>query len=112
MIRAEMLMNISLDFGLGLIPIIGDLINIAYKCNSRNSLLLERYLTKKAAQITGNSQSQSQNQNGILNSLSNKDDGRNGAHLSDEDIVQPQGVYRSNDNTNPRKKDPYSHSVV
>lgn len=40
--------NVMLDFGLGLIPIVGDLINIAYKANTRNCILLEEHLKRKA----------------------------------------------------------------
>ncbi len=46
-IQTQMSANIAFDFGIGLIPIVGDIINIAYKANSRNCLLLESYLTHK-----------------------------------------------------------------
>lgn len=46
-LEAEMMSNVLLDFGIGLIPIVGDLINIMYKCNSRNFILLEKHLIKK-----------------------------------------------------------------
>ncbi|ODV77982.1 uncharacterized protein CANTADRAFT_38893, partial [Suhomyces tanzawaensis NRRL Y-17324] len=38
--------NILVDFCLGLIPIVGDLIEIGYKSNSRNYLLLEKHLIR------------------------------------------------------------------
>ena len=41
-LEAEMMMaNVMFDFGIGLIPIVGDFINVLYKCNSRNFILLE-----------------------------------------------------------------------
>lgn len=46
-VNLRMLSNIMFDFGIGLIPIVGDLINIMYKCNSRNFILLEQFLIKK-----------------------------------------------------------------
>ncbi|SCU82846.1 LAMI_0C01112g1_1 [Lachancea mirantina] len=46
-VSAEMVFNIAIDFGLGLIPLVGDLVSVYYKANSRNTLLLEHYLTKK-----------------------------------------------------------------
>lgn len=46
-LRAKMMFNISFDFGIGLIPIVGDIVNIMYKCNSRNFILLEKYLMDK-----------------------------------------------------------------
>jgi hypothetical protein len=45
-IEAQMMANISFDFMIGLIPLVGDLINIAYKCNTRNCILLEAHLKK------------------------------------------------------------------
>ncbi|RCK63932.1 hypothetical protein Cantr_10715 [Candida viswanathii] len=40
------LVNIAIDFGLGLIPFVGSIIEIGYKANSRNYLLLEKHLTR------------------------------------------------------------------
>lgn len=47
-IEAQMIGNTTFDFVIGLIPIVGDVINIAYKANSRNCVLLEVYLKKKS----------------------------------------------------------------
>lgn len=46
-VRLKMMANVAFDFGIGLIPIVGDFINIMYKCNSRNFINLEKYLVKK-----------------------------------------------------------------
>ncbi|KAF8004216.1 hypothetical protein HF325_001664 [Metschnikowia pulcherrima] len=46
-LRLKMMANVAFDFGIGLIPIVGDLINIAYKCNLRNFVMLEKYLVEK-----------------------------------------------------------------
>ncbi|KAI5950993.1 hypothetical protein KGF54_004067 [Candida jiufengensis] len=40
------LLNIAIDFGLGLIPIVGSIVEIGYKANSRNYLLLEKHLLR------------------------------------------------------------------
>ncbi|EDK39091.2 hypothetical protein PGUG_03189 [Meyerozyma guilliermondii ATCC 6260] len=40
------LLNIAIDFLLGLIPFVGDLIEVGYKSNSRNFLLLEKHLDR------------------------------------------------------------------
>lgn len=48
-VHARMYANIMFDFGLGLIPIVGAIINILYKCNLRNFILLEQHLVKKYA---------------------------------------------------------------
>lgn len=43
-IQIKMILNILIDFAIGLIPIVGDFIDILYKANSRNLLLLEKHL--------------------------------------------------------------------
>ncbi|GMM35252.1 hypothetical protein DASC09_025770 [Saccharomycopsis crataegensis] len=43
-VYSKMFANVVFDFTVGLIPYVGALINIAYKCNSRNLLILEHYL--------------------------------------------------------------------
>lgn len=40
------LVNIAIDFLLGLIPIVGDLVEIGYKCNLRNYLLFEKHMDR------------------------------------------------------------------
>ncbi|KAI3405664.2 hypothetical protein KGF56_001682 [Candida oxycetoniae] len=40
------LLNIVIDFALGLVPVIGSLVEIGYKGNSRNYLLLEKHLVR------------------------------------------------------------------
>src|ERR1700734_1589795 len=41
--------NLAFDFGVGLIPIVGDFTDAWFKCNTRNNLLLERYLRERGA---------------------------------------------------------------
>lgn len=43
----QMLFNIAVDFLLGITPILGDLLDAAFKCNTKNARLLEVYLDKK-----------------------------------------------------------------
>ena len=38
-----------IDFGIGLVPFIGDLADAIYKCNSKNVVLLEKELRKRGA---------------------------------------------------------------
>ncbi|KAG2735401.1 hypothetical protein G9P44_001615 [Scheffersomyces stipitis] len=45
-IQILFLVNILIDFVFGLIPIVGDIIEIGYKSNSRNYLLLEKHLDR------------------------------------------------------------------
>jgi len=46
-IKMRMMINILLDFVVGLVPFIGDLADAAFKCNTRNLRLLETVLDKK-----------------------------------------------------------------
>ena len=39
-IVARMLLNLALDAGLGLVPVLGDIADVAYKANTRNLALL------------------------------------------------------------------------
>ena len=39
----------AFDFGIGLIPVVGDLADAWFKCNTRNNILLERFLRERGA---------------------------------------------------------------
>ncbi|KAK9253717.1 hypothetical protein V1507DRAFT_388310 [Lipomyces tetrasporus] len=43
----KMMTNVIIDFALGLVPLLGDVVDILYKANSRNALLLEKYLRER-----------------------------------------------------------------
>lgn len=49
-IKAKMLFNIVLDFGVGLVPIIGDIADALFRANTRNAVVLEKFLREKGAQ--------------------------------------------------------------
>src|SRR5271163_74370 len=44
---AQMYTNVMIDFGIGMIPVVGDFADAWFKCNTRNNILLERYLREK-----------------------------------------------------------------
>ncbi|KAK2871984.1 hypothetical protein FQN49_002661 [Arthroderma sp. PD_2] len=46
-IQIQMVFNVLFDFVLGLVPFVGDLADALYKCNTRNAVLLERYLRER-----------------------------------------------------------------
>ena len=46
-----MLANWALDFGLGAIPVVGDIFDIAFKSNSKNLRLLIADLEKRAVEL-------------------------------------------------------------
>ncbi|WP_417469768.1 DUF4112 domain-containing protein [Maricaulis sp.] len=48
-VLARMLVNTSLDLVIGAIPVVGDLFDVAFKANRRNTALLSRFLERKAA---------------------------------------------------------------
>jgi len=45
--KSKMQMNIVIDFVIGLVPFIGDLADAAYKCNTKNVVLLEEELRER-----------------------------------------------------------------
>ncbi|ODV61401.1 DUF4112 domain-containing protein ASCRUDRAFT_19343, partial [Ascoidea rubescens DSM 1968] len=45
-VQVRFLLNIVIDFAIGLVPIVGDFIDIAFKANSRNALLVEKHLAE------------------------------------------------------------------
>lgn len=46
-IRIKMLINIILDFAVGLVPFLGDLADAVFRANTRNAALLEEHLRQK-----------------------------------------------------------------
>lgn len=46
-VKMHMLINILIDFAVGLVPFIGDLADAAFKCNTKNLRVLETHLDKK-----------------------------------------------------------------
>lgn len=48
--QARMAANIALDWLVGLVPIVGDLFDIAWKANSRNAVLLKRHMSPTASE--------------------------------------------------------------
>ncbi|KAG2232145.1 hypothetical protein BDF21DRAFT_416652 [Thamnidium elegans] len=49
-IKRRMLYHISIDFLLGLIPILGILLNMLYRAHSKNARILSRFLQERARQ--------------------------------------------------------------
>jgi len=47
---SRMQLNMAIDFGIGLIPFLGDIADAIYKCNTKNVILLEKELRKRGAQ--------------------------------------------------------------
>ena len=48
-VLARMVLNVALDTLAGVVPVAGDLFDVAWKANSRNMALLERYIAQPAA---------------------------------------------------------------
>jgi hypothetical protein len=46
-LKMRMVINMAIDFGIGLVPFIGDLADAVYKCNTRNVVLLEKELRNR-----------------------------------------------------------------
>ncbi|KAE8374061.1 hypothetical protein BDV26DRAFT_296326 [Aspergillus bertholletiae] len=48
-LRMMMLINVIIDFAIGLVPFVGDIADAMYKCNTRNAVMLEKHLREKGA---------------------------------------------------------------
>jgi hypothetical protein len=48
-VKLKMYINIILDFGIGLVPFVGDIADAMYHANTRNAVVLENYLRRKGA---------------------------------------------------------------
>ncbi|KAF3384921.1 hypothetical protein F1880_002579 [Penicillium rolfsii] len=48
-LRMMMLINVIIDFFIGLVPFVGDIADAVYKCNTRNAVILEKHLREKGA---------------------------------------------------------------
>lgn len=44
-VLARMIANVAIDSAIGVIPVLGDIFDVAWKANSRNVALTERYMT-------------------------------------------------------------------
>lgn len=44
-----MMLNVVVDFLIGLVPFLGDIADALFKCNTRNAILLEKHLREKGA---------------------------------------------------------------
>lgn len=45
-----MILNVAFDFVVGLVPFLGDILDIAFKANTRNAIVLESYLRQRGAE--------------------------------------------------------------
>ena len=48
-IKMKMYVNIVLDFGIGLVPFLGDIADALFRANTRNAVVLEKFLRAKGA---------------------------------------------------------------
>lgn len=48
-LRSMMMMNVIIDFLIGLVPFLGDVADAVFKCNTRNAVILEKHLREKGA---------------------------------------------------------------
>jgi len=48
-VRSKMVINIILDFGIGLVPFLGDIADALFRANTKNAIVLEKYLREKGA---------------------------------------------------------------
>ena len=46
-LKSTMVMNIMIDFAIGLVPFLGDIADTFFRCNTRNAVALEKMLNKR-----------------------------------------------------------------
>ncbi|TDZ18504.1 putative membrane protein [Colletotrichum orbiculare MAFF 240422] len=46
-LKSKMMFNIIFDFAVGLVPFVGDIVDAAFRCNTKNAILLEDYLREQ-----------------------------------------------------------------
>lgn len=49
-VQAQMMFNVIVDFLIGLVPFLGDLVDIAFKANTRNAIILENFLRERGGE--------------------------------------------------------------
>ncbi|PWW79457.1 hypothetical protein C7212DRAFT_341741 [Tuber magnatum] len=49
-VRARMMLNLIIDFVIGLVPFLGDIVDIGFKANTRNAIILENFLRERGAE--------------------------------------------------------------
>ncbi len=52
-VLVRMMVNWGIDLGVGAVPVVGDLFDVAFKGNLRNARLLQEVLKKQAAETAG-----------------------------------------------------------
>lgn len=86
-LRMKMMINVIVDFVIGLVPFIGDLADAVYKANTRNAVILETHLREKGAKAAskrGRRRSQSRREEvEIDHSLPDAFDRQEGGVVSD-----------------------------
>lgn len=59
-LHMKMMINVIIDFVIGLVPFIGDLADAIYKANTRNAVILETHLREKGAKAAKQRRRQSE----------------------------------------------------
>lgn len=76
-----MMINVLIDFVIGLVPFIGDVADAVYKCNTRNAVILEKHLREKGAKVL---KAQSRTPEGIIDTSLPEEFDRYDQSASDE----------------------------
>ncbi|CCG81043.1 Putative uncharacterized protein [Taphrina deformans PYCC 5710] len=92
---AQMYANVVVDFGIGLIPFVGDIADMIYKCNTRNLQILEKYLLKKSGQAPNGTAAAAATTGAVPNTAVNPPAGAHIANNSHHHHQQQQPVQSS-----------------
>ncbi|KAF9920089.1 hypothetical protein FBU30_010129 [Linnemannia zychae] len=85
----KMLFNVALDFGMGLIPLVGDVADFLFKANRRNAQLFEEFLYERAAQQAAEAEAALRAQQLRQQQEAAAAAALNGSHMSQQPQPQP-----------------------
>ncbi|KAI9475543.1 MAG: hypothetical protein EXX96DRAFT_573737 [Benjaminiella poitrasii] len=100
----KMMWNVMLDFIVGLTPVAGDILDILFKCNWRNALLLEEYLiTRRMEEIRsekGNNAAINDDRTVTIETIGEPSNTTNGGLLHHHPIRSPKPATMANHHYN------------
>jgi hypothetical protein len=84
-LRATMIMNIAIDFAVGLVPFLGDVADALFRANTRNAVALEKMLNNRVKILEGKKAGDGSHHTG----LDDDSDDEQHAHVYVEDASPP-----------------------
>lgn len=132
-LKSRMIMNIALDFGIGLVPFLGDIADAFFRCNTRNAALLWKHLQARGAerikeeeerlsggggeaQVRTESRGRTQQQAGrpqpdAIAEVPGQQVGGDGAGMSEKTPARPHSSRRQQQQQQPQQQEPHQQHM-